>query len=248
MKAVALVPFGYAVVTRLNTPRDFLYLVATQWIPGIWLVHRLGEVDLAEAALLYAAGYLAFIALYEIGYLVNDTWDARRQPDGRHRFSHGIGPGYAVVFVAIRVVIWAGVSFAWGQLGNPDWLALSAALAASFVLHNLIVQNYLRIASFTQLTFLRFSIPILFGLDASHFLTVNLICVLFYFNFRFLAYLDAKNFLNMPERKYKHFGVAQTVSFLPFVTILSLKTNSILYIEILIYFTFIYGVYSRKLK
>ncbi len=79
MKYFALIPIVYTFVTRLNTAREFLYVVATRWIPGVWLVSRLGHFDLPTAAGLYAIGYLAFMCVYEIGYLANDTWDASRR-------------------------------------------------------------------------------------------------------------------------------------------------------------------------
>lgn len=246
MKAAALVPFGYSLLTRFNTAREFLYLVATQWIPGIWLVHRLGEVDLTEAAVLYAAGYLAFIALYEIGYLVNDTWDARRQTGARRRFDHAIGPGYAVAFVAIRLAMWAVVGAAVGRIGDPDWLALSASLVAAFALHNLLSQNHLRIASFTQLTLLRFAVPVLFGLGSGQFLLVLFVCTLFYLTFRLLAYLDSKDFLTMPERKAAGFGLLQIVLLFPLVALSTLATGERVIPEFFVYFTLLYGLYALR--
>jgi hypothetical protein len=246
VKAMALVPFGYSLITRFNTARDFLYLVATQWIPGIWLVHRLGAVDLAAAAALYAAGYLAFIALYEIGYLVNDTWDARRQTDARRRFDHAIGPGYAVAFVAIRLAVWAIVGAALGRLGDPDWLMLSAALAAAFAIHNFLSQNHLRIASFTQLTLLRFAVPVLFGLGSGQFLLVLFVCTLFYLSFRLLAYLDSKGFLTMPERKAAGFGLLQIVLLFPLVALSTVVTGEPVILELFVYFTLLYGLYALR--
>jgi hypothetical protein len=208
VKAMALVPFGYSLITRFNTARDFLYLVATQWIPGIWLVHRLGAVDLAAAAALYAAGYLAFIALYEIGYLVNDTWDA---------------------------------SATAGRIGDLDWLALCAVLMVAFALHNLLTQNYFRIASFTQLVFIRFSTPILFGVDSENILLFT--CTIFYFMFRFLPYIEEKGFFLMNERRLANFGVVQTSIYFPLIFIICVSIENLYFFEIFLYFVSVYGLY-----
>jgi hypothetical protein len=90
-KAASLLPFGYYAVTRGTDTRELGFLVATSWIPAIWILFRLGGDGIGPAAFTFAIGYVAFIAIYELGYLVNDSWDAARSPDGRKRLPFETG-------------------------------------------------------------------------------------------------------------------------------------------------------------
>jgi len=246
MKYFALIPIVYTFVTRLNTAREFLYVVATQWIPGVWLVSRLGHFDLPTAAGLYAIGYLAFMCVYEIGYLANDTWDASRQPGGRQRFPFAASPAFVAVFVSLRVALWVGISLAFGRLNDQSYLLLYAVLVVVFALHNILIQNYLRIATFMQLAFIRYSAPIMFSVDWNYFVFILFVCTIFYLNFRMLAYLDAKNLLSMPERKSASFGIFQTILIAPLVLLVAVVTGETVIVEVFGYFVVVYGAYALR--
>ncbi len=142
------------------TARDFTYLVASSWLPGIWILFRLGGHGLGEAALYFAAGYLCFVSVYEIGYFVNDAWDAPRTEGGRARIRFAYGRVYVVSFVVLRIGIWAGLGTLFGWIGDLVWLAAFAALVVAFAEHNLIRPAAFRSASFFQLACLRFTVAI----------------------------------------------------------------------------------------
>lgn len=246
MKYTALIPIVYTFITRLNTAREFLYVVATQWIPGVWLVSRLGHFDLPTAAGLYAIGYLAFMCAYEIGYLANDTWDASRRPDGRQRFPYAASPAFAVAFVSLRVAVWFGISMAFGHLSDQNYLLLYAVLVVVLSLHNIMVQNYLRTATFMQLALIRYSAPIMFSVDWNYFLLIIFICTIFYLNLRMLAYLDSKNLLSMPGRKSASFGIFQTILLAPLVLLVSVVTGEAVIVELFGYFVVVYVAYALR--
>jgi hypothetical protein len=223
--------------------KDFAYLVASSWIPAIWLAFRLAGLDLAEAALAFAGGYLCFIALYELGYLANDVWDARRDPAGRQRLGFSPGPVYLAAFVAIRLAVWAAVADWFGWLGDEVFLLCYAALFAAFAQHNLIRSAAFRSASFYQLSLLRFVAPIIAVLDTRGTAVALIAAALLYSYFRFLSYLESKDLLAMPERKRPDFSLVQGAMLLPFILFASVATGSTVPLELGLYFLAVFALW-----
>lgn len=243
-KPATLLPFLYTGATRIEAMRDLAYVAASSWLPGIWIVYRLGEVDFASAVLLYAIGFYAFIAIYEIGYLVNDGWDAHRSEGGRTRLRFKLTASYVAGFVALRIGVWAAIGIAMGWIENVVWLSGFAALVFAFALHNMLLQRALRSASFFQLATLRFSLPMLGSIATGDVLLVLVCAVVFYTYFRFLAYLDSKELLNMSVRRENKFGISQVVFLSPLVALIAVATGSWLPVELLVYFASLYGAYA----
>lgn len=241
MTLLALFPFGYTVVTRMGGMRDLVYLVATQWIPGIWLVHRLGNVTLAEAIYLYALGYFAFIAVYELGYFLNDTWDAQRTSGSRKRFPFPIGTAYTAVFLLVRVALWFAISSYFALLTSPHWILCYVVLCVAVVIHNLLDKGHYRIASFVQLAHLRFILPVIFSVNPKDFLLLFFISSIFYVHFRSLSYLDGKSLLLMPDRKRADFGIVQIIVLAPIVLLVYMLLPNIVLLELLGWFAALYG-------
>ena len=240
-KFLALIPFVYLAQSRLKSVRDVGYLVATSWLPAIWILARFADDGLANPALLFAAGYLCFIAIYEIGYLANDAWDAAKATDGRRRIGFRVGPVYALVFVAIRVAFWLLVAGRLGWLSNLLWLACYAALLLAFAQHNLIRSGALRSASFFQLATLRFVLPIVASLPQEGLAPAFVAAFLFYTYFRFLSYLESKRLLTMPQRKGSWFGLAQIVILAPLWLLMSYLLSTTVIAEVGLYFTVFYA-------
>src|SRR4051812_38317606 len=113
-KALLLVPFGYFAATRLHGLRDAAYLVASSWVPAMWLAWRLGTFGPGQVAIGFAAGYLCFIAVYELGYLGNDAWDAHRDTNGRPRLGFAPGWLFYLTFAAVRLALWAAIGHLFG--------------------------------------------------------------------------------------------------------------------------------------
>lgn len=243
LKLLTLLPFLYTMATRA-TARDFTYLVASSWLPGIWILFRLSDHGLGEAALYFAAGYLCFVSVYEIGYFVNDAWDAQKSEGGRARIRFAYSRVYVIAFVVVRIGVWAALGALFGWIGNTVWLAAFAALVAAFAQHNLIAPAAFRSASFFQLACLRFTIPVIGETPADKILLLLFASIVFYTYFRFLAYLDSKNHLTMPDRHRRDFGVIQIAMLAPFIAFGAYVSGEILLLELLGYFVMIYGVHA----
>jgi hypothetical protein len=232
------------VATRFATARDVIYLVASSLLPGLWILFRLSGHGLGEAALNFAAGYLCFVSVYEIGYFVNDAWDAPKTESGRKRIRFAYDRVYVVSFIALRIGIWAGLGTLFGWIGDMVWLAAFAALVVVFAEHNLIRPAAFRSASFFQLACLRFTIPVIGETPANKLLLLLFTSILFYTYFRLLAYLDGNGQLAMPDRRRRDFSVIQIAMLTPFVAFGAYVSGEILLLELLGYFVIIYGVYG----
>lgn len=244
-RALAAVPFAYLVATRVRTPRDWAYLVATSWVPAIWLLFRLTELGPVKALTCFALGYLAFVALYEIGYFVNDAWDAKRDAAGRQRLGFAPGPAYSILFVAIRIATWGAIGWFTGWLSDPVWLAGYAALLVAFAEHNLVAGNGLRLASFYQLAVLRFVLPMLGALSPPAYPAVLLSAILLYAYLRYLSYADSKDLLDLPERRTPQFGLLQLVMLAPLVGFVAFILNAAPIAELLVYMIAVHAGWWR---
>lgn len=245
MRGLALVPGGYFLLTRVSGARDALYLVGTSFVPAWWYLARSTELDPVTALGSFAIGYLAFIASYELGYLANDLWDARRDPGGRQRAPFLTGTLSKVAFVAIRLLTWLLVASVTGWSSNSSWLAGFAALAVVFALHN-VVPAWARSATFMQLAVLRFSLPVMGPLPASAAPLLLLLALLLYASMRWLAYLDSKGMLTMEARRTPSFGAVQMALQAPVIGLIALLAGSTLPLELWGWFFFLYGAWALK--
>jgi hypothetical protein len=221
-------------------------MVGNSWIPAIWLIFRLGGVDPLRALQTFILGYLAFISWYELGYLTNDSWDAARSPSGRRRIAFPVTPLYMILFVAIRLALWAAVGIFTGWIMEPTWLWFYAALAVVFGLHNALQSPTVRIATFMQLSVLRFMLPVAAVLNARGAFLVYAVAVLFYTIFRLLSYLDSKNLLNMSDRRTGLFKLQIVGVQAPIVLLLSVVAKSSLIAEMFVYYLGFYTLIALR--
>lgn len=226
---LAFLPFGYLVTTRLHSFRDLAYLIATSWVPPLWILLRVEELEPAQAFGGFLLGYLAFVSLYEIGYLVNDAWDASRHRDGRQRTPFAIGPSALIFFTITRLAVWAAIAILTGWLYQSQWLAAQFALIATVALHNWLTPPSLRLASFAQLAVLRFCLPIAALLSPAGWTATLTAALMLYLPLRYLAYADSKQLLAATARQVRHFSMLYLLISLPLVAL----TAALLNIDIL---------------
>lgn len=226
---IMLVPFGYAFVSRYHWPRDFLVNAATAWVPGIILVSLLAELSISSAITTYALGYVAFICIYEVGYLANDTIGLRHDPTPRRRVDHVPTVGFCTAFIATRAVGLAAAAHALGVIDLSVFWASVTALVATLIAHNTLRATELKFYTFLQLSLFRFALPVLPPLvvlkDVSACLITVLTGLLLFSLPRFLTYLDAKGRLTLPERKARNYHLKAHLAVLPLIVLLSTLTR-----------------------
>jgi hypothetical protein len=245
-RPVSLLPFGYLLVSRGRDPWELLYMAGNSWLPAIWLLLRLSGLPPVQALTSFVLGYLAFISCYELGYLTNDSWDAARSSAGRRRIGFAVTPAYLLLFVAIRVAVWLIIGLFTGWLLELPWAAGYVALVAAFTLHNVLHSPTVRIASFLQLSILRFLLPIVGALKPGTLLIALAVAFLFYTIFRLLSYLDSKDLLSMNERRTGQFKLAVVAVQAPIALYLSVVAGSTVIAEMFVYYVALYALISIR--
>lgn len=245
-RPLSLLPFGYLLVSRGRDPWDLLYMVGNSWVPGLYLIVRLGGEDPVSALVAFVLGYLAFISCYELGYLANDCWDAARSSSGRRRIAFAVTPLYLVAFTAIRLAAWLIIGIWTRWIFEIPWAAGYVALVAAFGLHNVLQSPSIRIASFLQLSVLRFILPIVGALRPGSFLVALAVAFLFYSVFRLLSYLDSKDLLTMPDPRTGRFKLAVIAVQAPIALYLSVLAGTTVIAEMLVYYLVLYGLISLR--
>jgi hypothetical protein len=160
-----------------------------------------GAVNPSRALVLSGLSYLAFISLYEIGYLVNDLFAARKEPGGRKRGPQGAANIWVSAWFVSRLFGFALVTTFMDKLAAPEWWSFFAALCAVIVLHNLFKDRELKSATFLWLAWFRFMAPLIFVVQSSQLLGIGLAAAMAYVAFRMFGYLDSKGLLQMPGRQ-----------------------------------------------
>lgn len=223
-RAVLWVPFLYAFFSRMQGLRGFGFNAATLWVPGG--IITASSLDGAEAGiwgsvLQYAEGYLVFICVYELGYIMNDTWGLRHDTTPRRRIQVNMDLRFVVVFVAVRVAVVALIAGFAGYLFAPWFLAIMGALIATLLLHNLLSREEFKLTSFLQMSLLRFCTPIFVACHGDVPWSIVLVAFLLFTFPRFLTYQDAKARLRLPERKLPLFGFGHQLCVAPLIGLMA---------------------------
>lgn len=222
-RAILLIPFCYAFFSRMKGLRGFGFNAATLWIPGVIITAEIlsnsGSSSLA-AVIQYAMGYLVFICLYELGYVMNDTWGLRYDSTPRRRIEADIGPGFIAIFFSVRLVVVALLAGAGGYLLAVWFLALVSALAGTILLHNLLSREEFKLMSFLQMSLLRFCFPVFVACQGEVSPTIFIVALLLFTFPRFLTYQDSKGRLRLPERKSPYFGLGNCLCAGPLIILI----------------------------
>jgi hypothetical protein len=233
---ILLVPFLYAFFSRMRGLRAFGFNAVTLWGPGLLLTALLLDDFSFRALSGYFAGYLVFISVYEQGYLMNDTWGVRHDETPRRRIDVDCKPAFFVLFVAIRLVVVLSLGLWIGALSSLWFWALLGLLVLAILAHNLVARQEIKMATFFQMSLMRFSIPVFIPTAMEKGAIVLLLGCLFFVFPRFLTYLDSKNRLRIPERKHPGFLLLVYVTFAPIIFLLAVSTNETLVLLIWAYF------------
>lgn len=212
-----IVPFAYVTATRMRSLRAFGYNALMAWVPAFGLLLADGR-PVAGAMVDFALGYLAFIAIYECGYLANDLWDARRDPAGRHRLAAKPGVGWLSTFVGVRICLFVAIAALTDWWRLPSWSGGFAVLVIAFAAHNMLSPPW-RLATFPVLALLRFLLPVAAVLPARMWPPALVIASLLYTTPRWLAYAESKNMIAPSLRQRPRFRSLFLVALTPLVAI-----------------------------
>ncbi len=200
MNFIYLLPFSYFLNTRLRGG-SLAFHAIFEWLAAIIVVLFVGDATPSQALVAAGLSYLAFISIYEIGYLVNDLFAAHKELRGRKRGPQSARGGWVAAWFASRLASFALATGLMGALAAPGWWSFFAALCAVFALHNSLTDREYKTATFLWLAWLRFMAPLIFVVQDSQRLGVGLGAAMAYAAFRMFGYLDSKGLLQMPGRQ-----------------------------------------------
>ncbi len=221
----------YFLTTRLRTAKDVLFHAAYEWLPGLALSFVWGGPD---ALVDFVLAYWAFIAFYELGYIMNDQLSHGR-PGERTRY-----PEQTLVVlgmaVTVRLLVFAFILLILNQHSNPVVLVGYLALLLVFLLHNLMEAPSPKCITFLGLSFLRFLLPLAPWLTPTHLMLVATPVLLNYSFFRLFIYMDSKGLLAGLDRKSPQFILGYYTLSLAFGLVFSWAMHSWLPAGISAYF------------
>lgn len=237
-------PVSYFQATRLNKWVYVAYNGLVEWIPALALALFYNDFAVSVAGKVLLS-YLAFISLYEIGYITNDYFSEKFETDPRGRLEQINGNSsviYGLIFV--RVLFFAVFSYLLGHLTNPLWLTFYSMMLLTFLLHNT-VSTELRIPSFFSLSSFRFFAPIIVLLDVKVLIILIPVILLNNSLYRTIVYSSNKGIFILKNRESIKFKLIFYFNCLPFNIFLSVFFKSFLPVGFCIYFILIWIVYSR---
>lgn len=200
MRFIYLLPFTYFFDTRLRGGSVAFHAIF-EWLAAVVLVLVVGGANPAQALIAAGLSYLAFISLYEIGYLVNDLFASRKEDGGRQRGPQGAGGAWVTAWFIVRLAAFMLATMLMGKLAAPEWWSFFVALSIVFALHNELSDREFKAISFLWLAWFRFMAPVMFVVSDSQRLGVGLAAAMAYSSFRLFGYLDSKGLLHMPGRQ-----------------------------------------------
>lgn len=199
-----ILPFSYFLCTRLLKGSPAFHMIF-EWGAAALLAVLWGRFGITESLLWSLASYLAFISLYEIGYMVNDLFMAHKEDGGRLRGPQEASPALIYLWIGARIVVFLAVTVALETWADPRWWSFFAGLSIVFALHNKLTDKEKKVATFLWLSWFRFMAPVIFMLQEDQVMGVAFAAALTYVAFRTFGYMDSKDLLAMPGRQRADF-------------------------------------------
>ncbi len=240
MNPIAYVPFFYFQNTRLNNRKAFVFHAAYEWLPVALLAfYYFPTVSTLISVVMY---YVAFISVYEIGYVINDQ-QAHQQEEGRKRAGQ-LKALQLTAFVVIRLVVFLVITNLQSQMQSTLWWGWYLLLAIQFAWHNLLTLRSLKAVTFSFLAFSRFFSPIIMLIPIAISASLVLPVFLNYVLFRLFTYLDSKDLLRNFERKSGAYYRGYYLLIIPFSIAIAFLYQSWIPLALNAYYLFVALAFS----
>lgn len=207
MNFIYLLPFSYFYNTRLRNG-NWVFHALFEWLAAALLVMVLSNLPPLQALLQAILVYFAFISLYEIGYLVNDLFAARKESNGRRRGPQEASNSWIFLWITFRLITFLALTLLLNQQEVLAWWSYFLSLAIVFTLHNHFVDREFKVGTFLWLAWFRFMAPVIFVVEDRYRMGIALAAGITYATFRLFGYLDSKGLLNIPGRQRVRFRLA----------------------------------------
>ena len=237
------IPFGYFLKTRLNTKSAILFHGYAEYLLGVLFLLYSGLEPL-QAVYSFGLAYLAFISVYEIGYIINDFISVKFEEKARKRLS-GMQISDATIYtwIIIRIAAFLFLTYYLGMISSATWWVFYVALSAIFALHNVLKRKEYKILTFVSLAVLRFYAPLFPFMETALLVSSINGMMLFYVLFRTLTYIDSKGLLNLPARASFSFKANYYLLLLPLSIVVVFITNDYICLWLNLYFLLFWGAF-----
>ena len=241
-------PTGYFVFTRLKSLKNLIFHSYFEWIPAICILLIFDNIPFDQALREFFLGYVAFISMYEVGYLTNDQLSEKNEVNPRKRMDENLPLGMLAVLILARVLVFVGLTFHLGLQSSLLWWSFYGLLAISFFLHNTISNSDYRLVTFMNLSIFRFYAPIFIFASVDVLRLIFPVVLICYSFFRTLIYMDNKDLLNVKSRKNPLFSFSYYLVTILIIAFYSILSESAVPMYLAIYFMIFTCIYFIKNK
>ncbi|MGJ7031890.1 hypothetical protein GGU45_002392 [Niabella hirudinis] len=240
-KLIYFLPFGYFLRTRLNNLQAVLFHFYAEYLLNILLLVFYGRT-LQEAIADFICAYVAFISIYEIGYIYNDLIATKFEKAPKKRLGN-YKPSNTVLFVWVvtRIIAFLVATFYLGMQYRQEWWLFYLALVAIYTLHNLLSEEYKRVFSFFSLATIRFYAPVFIFITPGQLQQSLPAVLVHYVFFRTVTYMDGKQILIVSNRATFSFKFNYYLLFIPLSVLFSFLTATYEMVYINMYFLIFWG-------
>lgn len=239
MKILLNIPFFYLFYSRIKGGGASIpFILTTEWIPWIIVAGFFSNYNFIDSILYLFSCYLAFISIYEIGYIINDYYSIKFDENSllKERAPIKTTRNTIKFWIFIRIIVFTTLCVFLPFGKYQEWYIFYLLLFIVFSLHNLIKNKELKVISFYWLAFLRFLGPVIFLLKFDFLNSLCFVAGTISVPYRLLSYLDGKELLAMKERKSLHFRVLYFIMPSIFSLLIYRYNYSSLYVALSIYF------------
>lgn len=242
-----ILPMSYFIKTRLNTLKLFVFHSYYEWIPAfLFLLYKIGDISTTIEN--FFLSYIAFICIYELGYIYNDFESIKNESSPRLRFrgADKIDSITIGIWVTIRIIIFLLITYHFNLYLSLKWILFYIVLFVSFLAHNLLKSKELKYVTFINLSFFRFLSPIFIFLDNNFLKEIIPLVLIYYSLYRGIGYLDSKSLLQSNNRKTKSFKLGFYIFLLPISLFLSSVFSNFIPLIMNLYFGFFWFFYPSR--
>ena len=254
MKILLYIPFFYFFYSRVHRGRASIpFVLTTEWIPWIIVAVFFSNFSFIYSISYLFCSYLAFISIYEIGYIINDYYSIKFDENSLLKERAPIkvkSKNIINLWISLRLIIFSLIC-AFSPFGKfQEWYIFYLLLCIVFSFHNLIKTKDLKVISYFWLAFLRFLAPIIFLVNFNFYYSLFFVAATISVPYKLLSYLDGKELLVMKERKSLYFRMLYFIVPSLFSLVIYRYNYSSLYVVLSIYFALLAFLFyiSEKLK
>lgn len=242
-----VLPFTYFQFSRLNNVKHLVYHFLLEWLPAPIIALYYNNFDTSVLVTFFIT-YLAFISIYEIGYLTNDFFSEKFESTPRGRMADlSVSQTTVYILIFVRLIAFVFFTFILNAQNNGYWWIFFAMMLLTFTIHNIRIKSF-RISSFFSLSFFRFTAPLILVLPLNILNMLFPVVMLYYSLFRTIAYIENRNGNSAPNKSETSLKIIYFINAFPLGIVLAISYNSFLPIIFCLYYICIWFFYGTVLK